>query len=291
MPFQSLDRLQNGTLYILAGASGAGKSHLAAAARPSGTIWLLDTECAADALIGKPGIHAQIQVEQPLSLQALLAAIRQVKTTGKPGDWLVIDSISRVYQALRARAQQRAGANDDRKTSLAYDEHGSINRNMQGIYADLADVRHAGMHVILIAHLTTKYRATGGALQATGDGMVADEKMLYEAHAALLVEMINGKRTVTPFGKNPRPAHMSVGKAMPATLASLYPHLAKKQPSRDAVLRRINALFAEANTSNLPLDADLLSADLDAMSVDELIGFGKTLDQAIDALVNGTEAA
>ena len=55
--FQRLDQLSTGTMYILTGQAGAGKSHLAASARRSGTIWVLDTEGASQSLLGKPGIY------------------------------------------------------------------------------------------------------------------------------------------------------------------------------------------------------------------------------------------
>ena len=73
--FQRLDELQTGSLYILTGQAGAGKSHLAASARRGGTLWVLDTEGAAQNLQGKPGMHRRIQVVQTISLRALMQAI------------------------------------------------------------------------------------------------------------------------------------------------------------------------------------------------------------------------
>ena len=64
--FQRLDELQTGSLYILTGQAGAGKSHLAASARKGGTLWVLDTEGAAQNLSSKPGIHRRIQVVRRL---------------------------------------------------------------------------------------------------------------------------------------------------------------------------------------------------------------------------------
>ena len=76
--FQRLDELQTGSLYILTGQAGAGKSHLAASARKGGTLWVLDTEGAAQNLSSKPGIHRRIQVLQSLSLKALVEAMDEI---------------------------------------------------------------------------------------------------------------------------------------------------------------------------------------------------------------------
>ena len=141
--FQRLDELQTGSLYILTGQAGAGKSHLAASARRSGTLWVLDTEGAAQNLSGKAGIHRRIQVMQSLSLKALVEAMEEIRGLGKPGDTVLLDSISKVFQAMRAYAQRRAGAETDRKTGVAYDEHASINRNMQAVYTGLTELKQA----------------------------------------------------------------------------------------------------------------------------------------------------
>jgi hypothetical protein len=70
-------------MFILTGQAGAGKSHLAASARKGGgTLWVLDTEGAAQNLHGKPGIHRKIQVVQTLSLRALTAAMGEIKAHG-----------------------------------------------------------------------------------------------------------------------------------------------------------------------------------------------------------------
>src|SRR5437867_4862291 len=89
--FQRLDELQTGSLYILTGQAGAGKSHLASSARRAGTLWVLDTEGAAQNLAGKPGIHRRIQVMQSLSLKALVGAMDEIRSIGKPGDTVVLD--------------------------------------------------------------------------------------------------------------------------------------------------------------------------------------------------------
>jgi hypothetical protein len=81
---------------------------------------VLDTEGAAQNLAGKPGIHRRIQVLQSLSLRALTAAMDEIRTQGKPGDTVILDSISKVFQAMRAYAQRRASAETDRKTEIAY---------------------------------------------------------------------------------------------------------------------------------------------------------------------------
>jgi hypothetical protein len=192
--FHPLDQLRAGALFILTGAPGAGKSHLAASARRSGTIWLLDTEGAAQHLVGKPGIHAAIQVVQTL-----------------------------VLQAMRAHAQQRAGGDTERKVALSYDEHASINRNMQLIYTGLTELKHAGLHIILIGHLTKKYQTSGSALKDVGLRVLADEAISYEADAVLLVERNGRERTVTPIIKPPRPAHLQLDVRYPATVVTLDP--------------------------------------------------------------------
>jgi predicted kinase len=159
--FQRLDELQTGSLYILTGPPGAGKSHLAAGARRTGTLWVLDTEGAAQNLAGKAGIHRRIQVMQSLSLRALVEAMDEIRRIGKPGDTIVLDSISKVFQAMRAYAQRRAGAETDRKTGVGFEEHASINRNMQAVYTGLTELKQAGFHVVIIGHLGRKYRLRG----------------------------------------------------------------------------------------------------------------------------------
>lgn len=226
--FQRLDELQTGSLYILTGQAGAGKSHLAASARRSGTLWVLDTEGAAQNLHGKAGIHRKIQVVQTISLRALMQAMEEVKRQGKPGDTVLLDSISKIFQAMRAYAQQRAGSETDRKTTIGYDEHASVNRNMQTVYTGLTELKQAGFHVILIGHLARKYRAGESGLQDEGLRVLADEMIAYEADAVLLLERSEDERTITPIVKPPRPAHLKLGKAYPATLAALYPDLAEK---------------------------------------------------------------
>jgi predicted kinase len=221
--FQRLDELQTGSLYILTGQAGAGKSHLAASARRGGTLWVLDTEGASQNLSGKSGIHRRIQVMQSLSLKALVEAMDEIRKLGKAGDTVVLDSISKVFQAMRAYAQRRAGAETDRKTSIHFDEHASVNRNMQAVYTGLTELKQAGFHVVIIGHLARKYRADTGGLQDEGLRVLADEQIAYEADAILLVEREGDERTITPIIKPPRPAHLKINKRYPATLATLYP--------------------------------------------------------------------
>jgi predicted kinase len=221
--FQRLDELQTGSLYILTGQAGAGKSHLAASTRRGGTLWVLDTEGAAQNLAGKPGIHRRIQVMQSLSLKALVEAMDEIRKLGKSGDTVVLDSISKVFQAMRAYAQRRAGAETDRKTSIHYDEHASVNRNMQAVYTGLTELKQAGFHVVIIGHLARKYRADTGGLQDEGLRVLADEQIAYEADAILLVEREGDERTITPIIKPPRPAHLKINKRYSATLGTLYP--------------------------------------------------------------------
>lgn len=221
--FQRLDQLRTGSLFIVTGQAGAGKSHLAASARRSGTVWVLDTEGAAQNLVNKPGIHADIRAVQTLSLKQLLDAMREIKRIGKPGDTVILDSISKVLQAMRAYAQQRAGAETDRKSSLSYDEHASVNRNMQAIYTGLTELKHGGFHVIIIGHLAKKYQTNGSSLSDVGLRVLADENISYEADAVLLVERNNTRRTITPINKPPRQPHLQLNQEYPAALATLYP--------------------------------------------------------------------
>ncbi len=223
--FQRLDELQTGSLYILTGQAGAGKSHLAASARRGGTLWVLDTEGAAQNLSSKPGIHRRIQVLQSLSLKALVEAMDEIRKLGKTGDTVILDSISKVFQAMRAYAQRRAGGETDRKTGVAFDEHASINRNMQAVYTGLTELKQAGFHVVVIGHLARKYRAQENGLQDEGLKVLADEQIAYEADAILLVEREGDERTITPIIKPPRPAHLKMNKRYAATLATLYPEL------------------------------------------------------------------
>lgn len=222
--FQRLDELQTGSLYILTGQAGAGKSHLASSARRGGTLWVLDTEGASQNLAGKPGIHRRIQVLQTLSLRQLVEAMDEIRRLGKPGDTVVLDSISKVFQAMRAYATRRAGAETDRKTAINYDEHASVNRNMQAVYTGLTELKQAGFHVIIIGHLGRKYKAQDeGGLHDEGLRVLADEQITYEADAILLVEREGDDRAITPIIKPPRPAHLKLNKRYPAMLATLYP--------------------------------------------------------------------
>jgi hypothetical protein len=221
--FQRLDQLHTGTLYIITGQAGAGKSHLAASARRSGVVWVLDTEGAAHNLLNKPGIHRDIRAVQTLSLRQLVDALREVKRVGKPGDTVILDSISKVLQAMRSYAQQRAGGDTDRKATLSYDEHASINRNLQIIYTSLTELKHAGFHVLIIGHLAKKYHSNGSALADVGLRVLADEHITYEADAVLLVERRGTRRSITPIIKPPRQHHLHLNQEYTATLATLYP--------------------------------------------------------------------
>ena len=236
--FQRLDELQTGSLYILTGQAGAGKSHLAASARRGGgTLWVLDTEGAAQNLHGKPGIHRRIQVVQTLSLKALVGAMDEIKAHGKPGDTVLLDSISKVFQAMRSYAQQRAGAETDQVTSIGWNEHASVNRNMQAVYTALTELKHLGFHVVIIGHLGRKYRAQDSGLSDEGLRVLADDQIQYEADAILLVEREGEDRSVTPIIKPPRPAHLKLNKRYPATLGSLYPD---QVPDADAKTKGSN---------------------------------------------------
>jgi predicted ATPase len=221
--FQRLDQLRTGSLFIVTGQAGAGKSHLAASARKSGTVWVLDTEGASQNLVGKPGIHPHIQAVQSISLRQLLDAMREVKRIGKAGDTVILDSISKVLNAMRSYAQQRAGAETDRKASLSYDEHASVNRNMQAIYTGLTQLKHAGFNVLIIGHLVKKYQTNGSSLGDVGLRVLADENITYEADAVLLVERNGAKRSITPIIKPPRHRHLQLNQEYPATIATLFP--------------------------------------------------------------------
>lgn len=255
--FQRLDELQTGTLYIVTGQAGAGKSHLAASARRGGTLWVLDTEGAAQNLQGKPGIHKRIQVVQTLSLRSLMQAMDEVKRHGKPGDTVLLDSISKIFQAMRSYAQQRAGSETDRKTSIGYDEHASVNRNMQTVYTGLTELKQAGFHVIVIGHLGRKYRAGESGLQDEGLRVLADEMIAYEADAVLLVEREGDERSITPIVKPPRPAHLKLGKQYAAALATLYPDLAEKPEAGKRDKREKDARPAEPAAAAAPAAEEL----------------------------------
>jgi predicted ATPase len=231
--FQRLDQLATGSMYILTGMAGAGKSHLAASARRTGTIWVLDTEGASQSLLGKPGVHQDIRAVQTLSLRQLLDAMREVRRLGRPGDTVILDSISKVLLAMRAHAQQRAGAEVDRKTSIAYDEYASVNRNMQVIYTSLTELKQAGFHVLIIGHLAKKYQSSGSALTDVGLRVLADESITYEADAILLVERNGQRRSITPIIKPPRQRHLQLNQEYPATLATLYPEQVPVQQQSD----------------------------------------------------------
>jgi predicted kinase len=241
--FQRLDELQTGSLYILTGQAGAGKSHLAASARRAGTLWVLDTEGAAQNLAGKPGIHRKIQVLQSVSLKALLAAMDEIRKVGKAGDTVLLDSISKVFQAMRAHAQRRAGAETDRKTGIGFDEHASVNRNMQAVYTALTELKQAGFHVLIIGHMGRKYRADESGLHDDGLRVLADDQIAYEADAILLVEREGDQRSIMPIIKPPRPAHLRLNKHYPAQLATLYPDLVpegeKPGKTRTTSVRRV----------------------------------------------------
>jgi hypothetical protein len=156
--------------------------------------------------------------------------MESIRTQGKPGDTIILDSISKVFQAMRSYAQQRAGAETNRKATIHYDEHASVNRNMQTLYTELTSLKQAGFHVILIGHLTVQYRAdSAGSLRDDGLRVLADQQIAYEADAILLVEREGEERNLTPIIKPPRPAHLSLGNKYPATLVSLYPDLALKE--------------------------------------------------------------
>ncbi len=241
--FQRLDELQTGSLYILTGQAGAGKSHLAASSRRTGSLWVLDTEGAAQNLAGKPGIHRRIQVLQSVSLKALLAAMDEIRKVGKPGDTVLLDSISKVFQAMRAHAQRRAGAETDRKTGIGFDEHASVNRNMQSVYTALTELKQAGFHVLIIGHLGRKYHADDSGLHDDGLRVLADDQIAYEADAILLVEREGDERSIMPIIKPPRPAHLKLNRRYPAQLATLYPDLVpegeKASKARVTPMRRI----------------------------------------------------
>ena len=149
----------------------------------------------------------------------------EIRKLGKPGDTVILDSISKVFQAMRGYAQRRAGAETDRKTGVGYDEHASINRNMQAVYTGLTELKQAGFHVVVIGHLARKYRAQESGLQDEGLRVLADDQIAYEADAILLVEREGDERTITPIIKPPRPAHLKMNKRYAATLATLYPDL------------------------------------------------------------------
>ncbi|MCA1598875.1 MAG: ATP-binding protein, partial [Chloroflexi bacterium] len=205
------------------------------------------TEGASQSLLGKPGVHQDIRAVQTLSLRQLLDAMREVKRLGRPGDTVILDSISKVLLAMRAYAQQRAGAEVDRKTSIAYDEYASVNRNMQVIYTVLTELKQAGFHVLIIGHLAKKYQSSGNALTDVGLRVLADESITYEADAILLVERNGQRRSITPIIKPPRQGHLQINQEYPATLATLYPDQVPvdKQPDPENAPSNVMAFPAE----------------------------------------------
>lgn len=253
--FQRLDQLRTGSLFIVTGQAGAGKSHLAASARRSGTVWILDTEGAAHNLVDKPGVHRDIRAVQTLSLRQLLDAMREIKRVGSVGDTVILDSISKVLQAMRSYAQQRAGAETDRKSSISYDEHASVNRNMQAIYTGLTELKQSGFHVIIIGHLAKRYQTTGSALTDVGLRVLADENITYEADAVLLVERNNARRTITPIIKPPRQRHLQINQEYPATIATLYPDQAAETAEQEPAANVTTFPTEEARNGNAPKSA------------------------------------
>lgn len=247
--FQSLDQLTTGSMYILTGLAGAGKSHLAASARRSGTVWILDTEGASKNLLGKPGIHKHIQAVQSLSLQQLIAAMQEVQRLGQAGDTVILDSISKIFQAMRSYAQQRAGADTNRKADIAIDEYASFNRSLQAIYTNLTELKQAGFHVIVIGHLAKKYQFDDHTTEDIGLRVLADENITYEADAILLVEREGDQRRIRPIIKPPRPMHLQLNQNYAARLATLYPELALDEAfgaaPADRPNRPLNAAEAE----------------------------------------------
>ena len=246
--FQPLDQLETGSLFILTGMAGAGKSHLAASSRRSGTIWILDTEGAAKNLLGKPGIHASIQAVQTLSLSTLLHAMEEVQRQGKAGDTVVLDSISKIFQAMRSYAQQRAGADTDRRVELNMEEYASFNRNLQAIYTGLTALKQAGFHVVIIGHLGKRYQGDDHSHHDDGLRVLADENITYEADAILLVEREGSERSIRPIIKPPRPPHLALGHVYAANLGTLYPELALDEAFGAATERSgrpVNASEAE----------------------------------------------
>jgi hypothetical protein len=149
--------------------------------------------------------------------------MEEIKSSGKPGDTILLDSISKVFQAMRAHAQRRAGGETDRKTGIGFDEHASVNRNMQAVYTALTELKQAGFHVIIIGHLGRKYRVDDSGMQDEGLRVLADDQIAYEADAILLVEREGDERSITPIIKPPRPAHLKLHRRYPATLATIYP--------------------------------------------------------------------
>lgn len=244
--FQSLDQLLTGTLYILTGQPGAGKSHLAASSRRTGTLWILDTEGASKNLLGKPGIHSAIQAVQTLSLQQMMAAMAEIKRLGKPGDTVVLDSISKVLQAMRSYAQQRAGGDTDRKVEIDFEEYASFNRNLQAIYTGLTELKTLGFHVIIIGHLAKKYQGDDRSSEDVGLRVLADENITYEADAIMLVERDGDNRTMRPIIKPPRPMHLQLSKHYTAKLATLYPELALDEAFGDVPADRPNRPLSPA---------------------------------------------
>ncbi len=158
---------------------------------------------------------------------------------------------------MRAYAQRRAGAETDHKTGLGYDEHASINRNMQALYTGLTELKQAGFHVIVIGHLGRKYRVQDeGGLHDDGLRVLADEQITYEADAILLVEREGDERSITPIIKPPRPAHLKLNKRYAATLGTLYPDLVPDGEAASKSKSRSSAKQAAPSVEDAPVEAE-----------------------------------
>lgn len=94
---------------------------------------------------------------------------------------------------------------------------------MQALYTALTELKHQGLHVVLIGHLATKYETNGRSLSDVGLRVLADANIAYEADVVLLIERHGAKRSVTPIIKPLRLRHLQLDREYPATIGTLYP--------------------------------------------------------------------
>src|SRR5579859_1630716 len=156
---QRREERQQGTLYILTGPAGAGKSHLAASARPKGTLWILDTECAVQNLYGKPGIHHNIQTLQTLSLGALIQALRVIERQARSGDTIILDSLSKAFQATRATLFARRQDDIDHSLEMDIGTQATLSRMLRALDRSLIELAQKGFDLIVIGHMARLHHA------------------------------------------------------------------------------------------------------------------------------------
>lgn len=87
----------------------------------------------------------------------------------------------------------------------------------------MTPLKHAGFHILVIAHLVSSYQTNGRSHHTDGIGVIAGSAFAYEADAVLLLERTGTRRTLTPVVKPPRSPHLKLDHRYAASLATLYP--------------------------------------------------------------------